>query len=164
MKSVLRLIMSCSLLICPCGIPMASRPAAAHEMALNTPEARAIGSEVDAMLKAIGQKDLKALEAVFMPRARALWSNGEQYSSRDDILRAYANSFYKIREFRGRWVPDYLDVQGEQAWMTGEMSWSAQLIETGEEIHLNVRSTFIFQAHQGGWKIVYEHSSHRRSD
>lgn len=148
-----------------CLAPSVYTPRAqAAPVALNMPEARQLAHLIDEMLVALAQKDIAALDPLFAPHMQALWSNGKQFHSAKEIKAAYAQGFYEFKHFKGRWMPDHVDISGNTAWMTGDLSWEAELIESGNMLRLSVRSSFIFQKSAGRWQIVYEHSSHRRSD
>lgn len=138
-------------------------PALAAPVALNTPEAREVGGVIDTMLKHIQKKDMKSLMTLFHPKAQALWSNGKVLKTTEGIQKVYENSFLSLKDFEGRWVPEHIDIEGNTAWMTGEMSWSAVIHQTRQPLNLTVKSTFILRKNQD-WKIIFEHSSHRRSD
>ncbi|PIQ23783.1 hypothetical protein COW36_20605 [bacterium (Candidatus Blackallbacteria) CG17_big_fil_post_rev_8_21_14_2_50_48_46] len=138
--------------------------AEARPYELNTPEARALAGVIDQLLLAHSEKDLNRLISLFHPQARALWSNGKQMANRNEIKQTYADSFLGYRKFSGSWMPDFVDIEGETAWMTGEMNWSAVSIKDQSPMELSVRSTYILRRVNGNWQIVLEHSSHRRNE
>ncbi|MGE3727741.1 MAG: nuclear transport factor 2 family protein [Candidatus Sericytochromatia bacterium] len=154
LASVLSVVASFSLLM-----PVQARP---YE--LNTPEARALAGVIDMVLTAHSKKDLNLLMAQFHPDVKALWSNDKQMNSLAELQATYKEAFLGYKGFSGAWLPEYVDIEGNTAWMIGETSWSAQALETGQPIHLTVRSTYILRKVDEQWKIVLEHSSHRRSD
>lgn len=154
LASVLSLIASCLLLS-----PVQARP---YE--LNTPEARSLAGVIDQVLIAHSKKDLNLLLAQFHPEVRALWSNDKQMNSLEELKQTYKEAFLGYKNYSGAWLPEYVDIEGNTAWMIGETSWSAQEVNTGRPIQLTVRSTYILRKVEERWLIVLEHSSHRRSD
>lgn len=131
---------------------------------LNTPEARSLSYVIDQTLQAQTHKDIKQLMSLFHPQAHALWSNGKAMSSAQEIQQIYQESFLGYRDYKARWLPEYIDIEDNTAWMTGEMSWTAFALNTQQPIYITVRSTYIFRKVNDQWLIVLEHSSHRRSD
>lgn len=140
------------------------QPAQARPYELNTPEARALAGVIDTVLTAHSKKDLNLLMAQFHPDVKALWSNDKQMNSFDELKQTYKDSFLGYKGFSGSWLPEYVDIEGNTAWMIGETSWSAQALDTGRQVDLTVRSTYILRKVEDRWQIVLEHSSHRRSD
>jgi len=138
--------------------------AEARPYGLNTPEARNLAHSIDQVLEAHTHKDIKHLMTLFHPDVRALWSNGKVMTTREELQQVYQDSFLGYRDFKGRWLPEFIDIEGDTAWMTGEMSWTAISIQSQQPIYLTVRSTYIFRKVNEQWLIVLEHSSHRRSD
>jgi ketosteroid isomerase-like protein len=153
-------VLALSLLASLCLAPAAF----ARSYELNTPEARAMAGVIDQVLSAHSHKDLNQLMAQFHPDAKALWSNDKQMNSYQELMQTYKESFLGYKNFSGTWLPEYLDIEENMAWMTGEMSWSAHSLETGQPIQLTVRTTYILRKRGDRWLIVWEHSSHRRSD
>lgn len=139
-------------------------PVQARPYELNTPEARALAGVIDQVLLAHSKKDLNLLLEQFHPEVRALWSNDKQMNSLAELKQTYTEAFLGYKNFTGAWLPEYVDIDGNTAWMIGETSWSAQDLETGKPIQLTVRSTYILRKTEERWQILLEHSSHRRSD
>ena len=139
-------------------------PARAAYQAMNTREARGVAYPIDQLLQAQQHKQIREVMVHFHPQARLFWSNGKFLQNLSDIQQAYQQSFLAYRDFKGNWAPDVVDISGDQAWTTGETSWSFVDIASGQPLHLTVRSTFVLKKVQGQWKILFEHSSHRRSD
>lgn len=139
-------------------------PVQARPIELNTSEARSLAAVIDQVLSAHAHKDLNLLLAQFHPDVKALWSNDKQMNSLEELKQTYKESFLNYKGFNGTWLPEYLDIEGNTAWMIGETSWSAQELATGRPIQLTVRSTYILRKVETRWLIVLEHSSHRRTD
>ncbi len=139
-------------------------PVMARPYALNTSQARRVAGPIDQVLQAQKNKDIKLLMQQFHPDVRLLWSNGKLFKNTLEVQNAYQRSFLAYSNYEGSWAPEYVNIENDTAWTTGETSWGFRVIETGQVLHMTSRSTYILKKHAGRWKIVYEHSSHRRSD